>query len=84
VAPKLVDRLEDGVTFERLESQSELLMDDGRFGLTKDAILTAAADQQAVVVDADVNFAQKLVQGLAGARLIGVWVGLNSVGEFEE
>jgi hypothetical protein len=84
VAPKLVDRLEDGVTFERLQSRRELLMDDGRFGLTKDAILTAAADQQAVVVDADVDLAKKLVQGLAGTRLIGVWVGLNSVGEFEE
>ena len=99
VAPKLVDRLQDGVTYERLQSRDAFLEDDGRFGLTKDAILTAAANAvpapspkdegdkelqpRAVVVDADVDLARKLVQGLAGARLIGVWVGLNSVAEFE-
>eukprot|EP00980_Cylindrotheca_fusiformis_P013814 scaffold3577_cov72-Cylindrotheca_fusiformis.AAC.1 len=35
------------------------------------------------VVDADVNLARKL-QELSGARLVGVWVGLNSVKDFEE
>jgi guanylate kinase len=92
VAPTLIDRMQDGVTFERLEERGEFLKVDhtGRFGLTKDAILQAAQVKpegggfdMVVVVDADVALAKQL-QSLSGARLIGVWVGLNSVTEFEE
>ena len=36
-----------------------------------------------VVVDADVELAKKL-QKMSGARLVGAWVGLNSVQEFED
>lgn len=85
VAPTFIDRVQDGVTFERLEERGEMLQIDptGRYGLTKDAILNAGGSDKAVVVDADVDLAQKL-QSLSGARLIGVWVGLNTVAEFEE
>jgi len=38
--------------------------------------------QQVVVVDADVALAKKLTQ-VSGARLIGVWVGLDSTEKFE-
>jgi hypothetical protein len=91
VAPTLIDRMQDVITFERLVERGEFLKVDptGRFGLTKDAILQAAQVKpegggfdKVVVVDADVNLAKRL-QSLSGARLIGVWVGLNSVAEFE-
>ena len=39
--------------------------------------------QKVVVVDANVDLAKEL-QRLSGTRLIGVWVGLQSVAEFEE
>lgn len=97
VSPILVDRLSDGVTFERLAGRGELLQLDSneRYGLTKDGILKAAeaaaasstenaAPQKVVVVNADVNLAKKLSSSLGGARLIGVWVGLGSVPEFEQ
>jgi hypothetical protein len=99
VRPILVDRLTDGVTFERLANRGEFLhLDpDERFGWTKDGILNAAAQEasrqkasenassssKVVVVNADVNLARKIQDSLSGARLIGVWVGLDSVQEFE-
>ena len=96
VVPKLLDRMQDGVTFERLEDRNEFLQMDptGRFGLTKDSILQAASNEnkddgdneectKVVVVDADVGLVKQL-QAISGIRLIGVWVGLNTVGEFEE
>ena len=96
VRPILVDRLTDGVTFERLDSRGEFLQldPDERFGWTKDGILNAAAQassreedttapSKVVVVNADVNLARKIQDSLSGARLIGVWVGLDSVQEFE-
>ena len=54
-----------------------------------EAALSAEPDsspkQRVVVVDASVPLAKKLVTKLGKqARLIGVWVGLTSVGEFEE
>jgi hypothetical protein len=39
--------------------------------------------QRVVVVDASVDLAKRL-QRLSGTRLIGVWVGLQAVSEFEE
>ena len=100
VSPLFVDRLSDGVTFERLAGRNEFLQldEEERFGLTKDGILQAAeaASRQSVqgesgsltnkvvVVNADVTLAKKLSSSLGGARLIGVWVGLGSVQEFEE
>lgn len=86
--PTQIDQVKDGVTFERLQNRGEILEYDssGRYGLTKDGILTAtqgAEGESVVVVDADVELAKKLTK-MQGARLIGVWIGLNSVQEFEE
>jgi guanylate kinase len=88
VPPRLMDRNKEGATFERLEQRDDFLEIDptGRFGLTKEGILTAAKPtedaEQVVVVDADVDLARKLTK-LSGARLIGVWVGLDTVEKFE-
>mmetsp|Transcript_38488 Transcript_38488/g.83603 ORF Transcript_38488/g.83603 Transcript_38488/m.83603 type:complete len:631 (+) Transcript_38488:64-1956(+) len=109
VPPKLVDRLKDPATFERLESREEFLTteDSGRYGLTAEGVLSAASEAEVaaeaaateagteqdevestekqgkvVVVDANVDLAKKLRQ-LPGARLIGVWVGLDSMEKFE-
>ncbi len=97
VAPTLVDKNQDGVTFERLTNRDEFLEVDptGRFGLTKASILQAAANaakdgddddgttSKVVVVDANVSLARTL-QFLSGAQLIGVWGGSNSIPELEE
>lgn len=85
VEPKRVDAMSDGATFERLETKDKLLQVDptGRYGVTKEGILTAGtAGESVVVVDADVDLAKKLTK-ISGARLIGVWVGLDSVDKFE-
>jgi hypothetical protein len=85
VEPKRVDAMSDGATFERLETKDEFLQVDptGRYGVTKGGILTAGtAGESVVVVDADVDLAKKLAT-ISGARLIGVWVGLDSVDKFE-
>jgi hypothetical protein len=100
VPPIFVDKLTDGVTFERLGSRDEFLQvdEEERFGLTKDGILRAAEaasaqsindessslEKKVVLVNADVALAKKLSSSLGGARLIGVWVGLGSVKEFEQ
>jgi hypothetical protein len=85
--PRRVDRTKDGVTFERLLQRDEFLSVDptGRYGLTKDGILTAAEDggpDSVVVVDANVDVAKQLTK-VGGLRLVGVWVGLSSMSEFE-
>ena len=88
VEPKTVDRMQDPVTFERIEQRGEFLSVDPnrRYGLTKEGILSVANDESqepvVVVVDADVELARKLTT-VAGLRIVGVWVGLNSVEEFE-
>ena len=85
VEPKRVDAVTDGAAFERLEMKDEFLEVDstGRYGITKEGILTAGkAGESVVVVDADVDLAKKLTK-VSGARLIGVWVGLDSVDKFE-
>jgi hypothetical protein len=100
VSPIFVDKLSDGVTFERLAMRNEFLQLDEqeRFGLTKDGILKAAEasirtiqdessslrPNKVVVVNASVELANKLSSSLGGARLIGVWIGLGSVQEFEQ
>lgn len=88
VRPKQIDRVKDGVTFERLQNRDEILQVDksGRYGITKEGIFTATEEKNSesvVVVDADVNLAKKLTK-MSGARLIGVWIGLKSVKEFEK
>ena len=84
VAPKSIDRMTDGVTYERLEARGELLETDGRFGLTKDAILSIASENSVAVVDASVPLAKELSSRLAGKRqLIGVWLGVSSMNELE-
>lgn len=88
VKPKLLDQVTDGVTFERLQNRGEILEMDpsGRYATTRDGILGATAGSETesvVVVDADVALAKKLTS-MSGARLIGVWIGLISVKEFEQ
>jgi len=49
VPPKLVDRVKDPTAFERLETREEFLKldDSGRYGLTAQGVLTAAASAEA-------------------------------------
>ena len=91
VRPIMVDRMVDGVKFEQKEARDEFLKIDGRFGLAKEGILEAAekameggdpAEQKVVVVDADADTAKKLVQ-ISGARVVGVWIGLDDLEKFE-
>ena len=92
VKPVLVDKVADGVKFERLEQRGEFLEVDptGRYGLSKEGVLQAAeqssdsenGEQKVVVVDADVDLAKKMVN-LSGARLVGVWIGLDDLDKFE-
>lgn len=90
VEPFWTRRLDDGATFERLEQRDEFLILNAAksAGLTKEGVLTAATKastsaDRVVVVDADIELAKKL-QRLSGAKLIGVWVGLESVADFEK
>lgn len=92
VRPALVDQIEDGVKFERLQQKGEFLQVDqsGRYGLSKEGVLQAAeqasdsenGEQKVVVIDADVELAKKMV-GVSGARLVGVWIGLDDLDKFE-
>jgi hypothetical protein len=85
VAPVMVDRIADGATFERMEQRGDFIYIDesGRYGMTRDSILKAATRGESVaIVDADVALAKKL-STISSARLIGVWVGLDSVGKFQ-
>mmetsp|Transcript_12959 Transcript_12959/g.22838 ORF Transcript_12959/g.22838 Transcript_12959/m.22838 type:complete len:458 (-) Transcript_12959:54-1427(-) len=96
VKPFFLDRLSDGIKFERLEQRGEFLEMDasGRYGLSKEGVLEAAAKaapetdaeggtiKKVVVVDADVDLAKKLVN-VSGARLVGVWIGLDDLDKFE-
>ena len=88
VLPTRVDRIKDGANFDRLNQREEFLSIDpsGRYGLTKEGIVSSARDcgpDSALVVDADVALAKELTK-IAGLRIVGVWVGLNSVDEFEK
>lgn len=88
IEPNKVDSVKDPSNFERLQQRGEFLSVDksGRYGITKQGILTAATDcgpDSVVVLDADVALAKQL-PNLGGARLVGVWVGLKSIKEFEE
>jgi len=84
--PTLIDRVKvDGATFERMEARGEFLELDstGRYGLTVENLLDPTDNNGAVtVVDASVALAKKITK-VNGARLIGVWVGLDSLDKFE-
>ncbi|KAL9184292.1 hypothetical protein ACHAXT_002378 [Thalassiosira profunda] len=93
VKPKLLDRVTDGAKFEQLEQRGGFLEMDssGRYGLSKESVLetgakaTAGAEEaekKVVIVDADVDLAKKMVD-LPGARLVGVWIGLDDLEKFE-
>lgn len=97
VPPGRVRKNDDGATYERLERRNEFLdVDESESsGLTRDGIIDAARglsegieirNKNVVVVDASVELAKKLTTtSLPGnTRLICVWVGLNSVEDFEE
>jgi len=88
--PALVDKVQEGATFERFLQRNEFLSVDptDRFGLTQQAIVDAGKNTNdgpspIVVVDADVELAKKLAK-IPALRLVGVWVGLGSVPEFEK
>ena len=91
VPPKRLDIISEPILYEKLVSKDEILQVDksGRYALTKDGILSAAMKAkseedvgQVVVVDADVNLCKKLVM-IGGSRIVGVWIGLDSVDKFE-
>lgn len=70
----------------------------GRYGLSQEGILETAANlssestaseeeegktsKEVVVVDANVDLAKKLLD-ISGARLVGVWIGLDDLEKFE-
>ena len=88
IRPSLVDKVQDAATYERLEQRDELLSVTGdRYGLTAEKLINsakeAAANNQVVIVDASVALAQQLAK-VRGLRLVGVWVGLESVKDFEQ
>ena len=91
VRPTMQDRVVEGIKFEKMEERGEFLVIDetGRYGLSKEGVLQAGSkasaesdEQKVVVVDADVSLAKKLAN-LSGVRLVGVWVGLDSLEKFE-
>lgn len=85
VRPNTIDRINDGANFERLEKRREMLMVDetGRYGITEKSIInTNTTADSAIVIDADVESAQKLSTA-SGLRIIGVWVGLDATKKFE-
>ena len=93
VKPTYVDRISNPIAYEQLESRNKVLQEDftGRYGLTQDSILKSAGKyknedgeeiDQVIVIDADVNLSKKLTS-LGGIRLVGVWVGLDSLEKFE-
>ena len=93
VKPTYVDRIANPIAYEQLESRNKILQEDftGRYGLTQDSVLKSAGKyknedgeeiEQVIVIDADVNLSKKLTS-LGGIRLVGVWVGLDSLEKFE-
>jgi len=91
VEPKYIDKMKEPVLFEQLETKASFLQVDrtGRYGLTKDSILKAVPKSeeengktQVVVVDADVQLSKKMTE-VGGTRLVGVWVGHDSLEKFE-
>ncbi|GAX19498.1 hypothetical protein FisN_19Hh073 [Fistulifera solaris] len=84
VEPSKIDPMSDPATYERLAQRGELLTEGG---MTKEGLLSSAAaaaqNQSVVIVDASVELSKKLTR-IPGLRIIGVWVGLNSVDEFEK
>lgn len=86
--PVKVDQVSDPAVYERLAQRGELLEEmGGRYGITKEGILSSAGaagkNGAVVVVDASVEMSKKLTR-IPGLRIIGVWVGLNSVDDFEK
>ena len=95
VAPKWIDSMKDPILLEQLQSKNQILSMDpnGRYALTKDGIMNAippiedgvdtfGEKKKVVVIDADVELAKQMTQ-LGGTRLIGVWIGLDSLEKFE-
>jgi len=92
VQPKLLDKITDGAAnFEVLERRGSIINTDptGRYGLTLESIRNATVfdeegtQKQVVVLDANVDLTKKLLIKLTNTRIIGVWVGLDSLEKFE-
>lgn len=86
VEPRWSDRVKEGPSFELMEERGQILVLDEstRYGLSKANILDATDLQkgQVAVVDASVDLARKIAT-LLEVRVIGVWVGLDSLEKFK-
>lgn len=95
VQPEWTDRNMAGAQFEVMERRGDFLKMDKtrRYGLSVDSIVNAAdvdsseseekRTKKAVVVDADVELAKELSK-VGNIRLVGVWVGLDSIEKIQE
>jgi len=94
VQPEWMDKNMAGAQFEVMERRGEFLKMDktGRYGLSVDSIVNAVdmgsenepkGTKKAVVVDADVELAKELSK-VSNIRLVGVWVGLDSIEKIQE
>lgn len=84
IRPSYYDRMVNGAKFELIESRGEFLEIDNtnRYGLTSGSLLSTRDDGSVLVIDASVSLAKKLTK-VGGVRLIGIWVGLDSLDKFE-
>lgn len=93
ISPDYIDNLKDPTTFEQMERRNALVQVDrtGRYGLTIDSLQKSALaaaestdDKNIIVIDASVDLAKRLVKSLpADFRLVGVWIGLDTLDKFE-
>lgn len=87
--PTYVDKLAtDGASFERRAKQGEFLQLDpsGRYGLTAESfrpVDDTDSSSPVVVLDASVALSKSVCQNCPGVRLVGVWVGLDSLDKCE-
>jgi len=84
IEPEWTDRNLAGAQFEVMDRRGDFLMveSSGRYGLSIDSVLNGVdkdSDKgQVIVVDADVELAKSLTR-FEGVRIVGVWVGLDSI-----
>ena len=95
IAPTFIDKIQDPATFEQLQRRDAFVDIDksGRYGLTVDMIqksakAAASSDEEnensIVVIDSSVSVAKNLVEALpSDIRVVGVWVGLDTLDKFQ-